>query len=260
MAIQKFSLPTLQKIRQHIQTSLMPADSEQHSHAAGLEEAIELPEPTSLDALSDLFKFGTFHHTTKTVPEGRWLVSTVNPADALLRLPGLRLKPGLRLVSYLYRAEKAGAGIVWAVAEPGSTTAHLEQALPRKSNPDHFPKPTGGLPDFMMAIEGNRSPASFLVASLLQRELQEFGALGLRCNWSHHRLIDSIPHALILQVGADHLKGLDPKVRILPDQRAAVEFFTCRVAAPVAVFRHIDLYAADSYQADRLDRPIAGNR
>lgn len=259
MSIQKFPLATLQKIRQYIQKSLILPDAEQRLDIAFSKED-EPPEPTSLDALGDLFRFGGFSQEIGAATpdsQGRWFVSTINPAVVLPKLPGLWLKPGFRIVSYLYRAETEGTGVLWAVPEVLTTTAQLERAL-TSADVSQPPQPEGALTDFMEAIEGDRSVSSFLVASILRRELQELGRLGSRCQWTHHRLISTVPPQLEQQVGVAQLKELSPRVRRFPDGRTAVEFFSCRIAPPVAIFRHVDLYANDRYAASSLDRAVTG--
>jgi hypothetical protein len=260
MSIQKFPLATIQKVRQYIQSALVLPDSEQQPPSTKtFEEDEELPEPESLDALGDLFKFGgpSDLSETATTTDGRWQVSAVNPGDALIRLPGLSLKPGLRFVGYTYRGEKIGKGMVWAVPEVWSVTAELEKALSDQLDITHPPHPNQALPEVMAAIEGDRSVASFMVASILRRELLEFGAAGNQCRWTHHRLVDGIPNTVIPEWRTEPPKEFSPRVRLFPDGRAAVEFFTCRVAAPTAIFRHIDQYPADSYSLTSLDRAIA---
>jgi hypothetical protein len=264
MSIQKFPLATLQKIRQYIQKSLILQDAEQCLQAPSLDQS-ELPEPDSLDQLGDLFRSGGFSQpdeATLTDAQGCWSISTINPAVVLPKLPGLQLKPGFRLIVYLHRTTTMGSGVVWAVPEALSTTAQLEKAL-TTTDINHPPQPDGALPDFMEAIEGDRSFSSFLIASVLRRELQELGRLGTRCQWSHHRLISTVPPQLEQQVGAsqlkDQLKELSPKVRLLPDGRTAVEFFSCRVTPPIAIFRHVDLYPANQYTASSLDRAVTGS-
>jgi len=187
---------------------------------------------------------------------GRWFVSSINPAAALLKLPGLQLKPVFRLISYLYRAETDGAGIVWALPEAFSTTAQLEKAIATAGNLDLPPRPESALTDFMQAIEGDRSPLSFLIASILRRELQEIGALGQLCNWSHHRLIEAPPAQVKWQWRTEQPKDLSAKVGFSSGQ-VAVEFFTCRIAAPIALFRHLDQYPIGHYKATSTDRVVA---
>ena len=257
MSIQKFPIATVNKVRQYIQTALTLTDTERQSQVwANLDDAEDPPEPASLDDLSGLFNFGGLAPEEITTPTGHWLISTANPADAVIKLPGLWLKPGLRLVSFVYRDAGAGKGAVFAVPESYSTTAWLERAIAKSRDISQPPLPEGAIATVMEAIDGDRSAASFLLASLLRRELQEFGALGKQCDWSYHRVIDAIPPQAKWRWQGDPPKDLAPKVRLLPDQQAATEFFTCRVQSPIAIFRHLDQFPAKQYQAKSIDRAI----
>lgn len=257
MSIQKFPLPALQKIRSYIQTALALPPSEQEAQM--VTQAADLPEPESLDDLSNLFKYGGLPQSTLSiVSQPKWFISTVNPTVALKKLPGVKVKPELRLVAYLYRFEKSGVGLVWAVPEPLSTTAHLEKALAASGGMSQFPKPEGALAHFAEAFEGDRSPASFLIASILRRELQELGALGERLNWKLHVLIDAAPSNISWRWQTNPAPSdLAPKVRIFPDGRVAVEFFTCRMTAPKTLYRHLDQYPAEHYKANSVDKAVA---
>lgn len=259
MSIQRFPLAAIQQIRQYIQGALAVDADKQSQTWLNLEETDEVPEPTSLDDLSGVFSFGGLSPEEIAVPRNRsyWMLSTVNPAAALLKLPGIHLKPTWRLVSYLYREGSSGAGIVLALPEAQATTAQLELALAEASGLKRQPQLAGALPDFMDAIEGDRSPVSFIVSSLFYRELREFGAAGHYRNWIHHRLIDAVPPKVQWQWQTEQPKDFSPKVRVMPDGQAIVEFFTCRVSAGVAIYRHLDQYPAGQYKPKRLDRPLA---
>jgi hypothetical protein len=260
MAVQKFLLKPIQKVRQYIRYSLALPDIEGTSKFSnGLSNDYQMPEPTSVDDLSELFTWGSAvdAELSSSHPYEHWSVSTVNPAAALLGLPGLHLRSGFRLVSYLYRFESKGVGVVWALPEELSTTAQLEKALPYSGSISQVPKPDGALPHFMDAIEGDRSPASFLIASILRRELEEFGALGDRCDWTHHRLIDTVPAEIEWKWTSEQLKSLSPKVKVLPDGQAAAEFFTCRTTPAPTLYRHTDYYPVGQYKPNSLDKVIA---
>ncbi|GAB4386487.1 MAG: hypothetical protein Kow00121_53190 [Elainellaceae cyanobacterium] len=261
MSIQKFPLEAVKKVRRYIQETLSLADTErQPATWAGLEDTDELPEPESLDDLSGVFTFGGLSAEDISPPnqQGRWFISTVNPADALLKLPGLRLKPTFRLVSFLYRAERDGVGLVFAVPEALSTTAYLDKSLQGSGGLSQMPRPEGALPHFMEAIEGDRSPTSFMLASILRRELQEFGVIGQRRNWGLHQFIDAIPPQANCQWRVEHPpKDLSPKVKMLPDGQAALEFFTYRVGDAVLIYRHFDQYPPKRYTSNSVDKAIA---
>ncbi|NJL44870.1 MAG: hypothetical protein HC922_02200 [Leptolyngbyaceae cyanobacterium SM2_3_12] len=53
-------------------------------------------EPDSLDALGGLFRAGDLPEDQLPAPntEGRWFVSMVDPADALVKFSGLWVRPG----------------------------------------------------------------------------------------------------------------------------------------------------------------------
>lgn len=260
MPIQKISLEALQKVQQHIKSALSLPESENHPDLlTTFQNGSEPPEPGSLGDLGSLFCLGNLEEFESQAPNtaGKWFISSMNPGASLLKFPGLSLKSGLRLVSYLCRTADAGVGVTWAVPEAMSTTAQLEKALNHGVNVQQPPRPEAALEDMMEAIEGDRTPLSFVIASLLQRELREFGAVGKACNWSHHRLIDAVPTQVKWQWRVKEPQDLAPKVLVYPDQRVAIEFFTCRVVAPIAIFQHLDQYPADQYKAVRSDRPIA---
>jgi hypothetical protein len=262
MSIQRFPLKTVQNIRQYINSSLaLPESKLPLSTFGGLEEDVEMPEPESIDDLSALFGVGGTPDLDVEVPklnlQEPWQISTVNPGAALLKLPGLLLNPKYRLVSYLYREKETGLGVVWAVPETLGTTAQLEKALMMGGTMAQVPQPAGALNNFMEAIDGDRTPTSFLIASILQRELREFGSLGDRRNWVYHRLIDAIPLQLNWQWRGEQPKDLSPKVKIFPNGQAAVEFYTCRVASSITLYRHVDQYPPRLYVPSSLGRAVA---
>lgn len=259
MTINKVSLATVQKVQQLIHQVLVLPDTE---NCPLPEDQIidgEMPEPDSLSDLGSLFNMGGIHDDSNPIPNcaGHWYLSSVDPGAILFKVPGLQLKPGITLVSYLYRLDTDGIGSTWAIPQAMSTTAQLEAALATAGDRTQPPQPTGALDDVMDAITGDLAPASFVVASILRRELQEFGAIGTWRNWQHHRLIEQLPPKVNWQWKTPNALNLTPKVRAFPDGKFAVEFFTCRVTAPVAIYQHIDQYPADSYRMVSLDRPVA---
>ncbi|MBW4526265.1 MAG: hypothetical protein KME18_13870 [Phormidium tanganyikae FI6-MK23] len=257
MSTQRVPLEALQKIRQHFKTALLVPASEDHPEM--YTERDEPPKPESLEGLGSLFHFGGSLEEAIQMPnrQGQWFISAANPGTALMKLPGLKLKPEFRVISYLYRMGDDGTGATWALPEAFSTTSHLEKALLAAGGRDAPPKPEGALADFMDAIDGDHSPMSFVIASLLLRELLEFGKIGRIAVWSHHRLINALPSLPKWQWRSEAPKDYSPKVRAFPDGRVAVEFFTCRTVAPIAVFQHVDQYLAGEYRAKHLDRAIA---
>lgn len=263
MALQTFSLDAVQKVSQHIRQKLVlpPFEQQPDADSPGIESngtiAPDLPEPSSLDALGDLFRIGGFADNSVPAPnsEGRWFISTMDPAAVLYKLPGLSLKPGVRLVTYLQQRPEGGMGVIWALPELMSTTTHLEAALEDSGNTP--PHPKGALGHVMDGLMGNGSPASYIAASLLVREFKELGRTGSFRRWSQHQLIDRIPPQQSWQWRSKTPQDLSPKVKILGDESVLVELFSCRMVTPVVLFRHLDQYHRGSYRPKTTDQVIA---
>lgn len=256
MAFQRYPLPTVQKVSQLIRGTLVLPMADAQTKEAPSEEDEGVPD--SLDALGDLFRVGDDLEDNLPAPntDGRWFVSTLNPSEVLNKLPGLWLAPGIRLVTYLRQDKEGGVGAT--VALPGllSTTERLEAALESLA-PDQSPSPMGCLSSLMSGIEGDGSLASFLAASILIREILEFGRYGRYARWIHHRFVEAIPQKLPWQWRAKMPEDFSPKVVLRPDAEVIVEFYTCRVQKPVTLFRHVDRYPPNSYAATNQDQVIA---
>jgi hypothetical protein len=261
MALQKFSLEVVQKVQQYIQSQLTLPTSEQKPVSDINERAIaiEAMAPSTLDALGDLFRVGGFGDEEGVAPnaEGRWFISTIDPAAALGKLPGLELKDKVKLITYLQRQATGGMGVTWALPELMSTTAELEAAIESAGEGTIPPHPKGALSNVMEGITGDRSSASYLAASILLREFKELGRSGQNCRWSYHRLITAPPDKPWQWRTQKTLTNLSPKVQIKDDQMVFVEFFSCRVVPPIAIFRHLDQYVAKSYRPKTNDQVVA---
>ena len=116
-----------------------------------------------------------------------WSRSHTDPVAIVAATEVLRVKPGYKLVGYRYRAGGNGNGIVWAL--PAS--APFPEPYECDVLEDQFAKPprphdaTGP----MDVIEGDGSAWSYLAASLLSRELLEYGAMWHGIGWGTHEII-----------------------------------------------------------------------
>ncbi|EKV00316.1 hypothetical protein Lepto7375DRAFT_2423 [Leptolyngbya sp. PCC 7375] len=259
MSSQQFPISSVQALRRSLKQQLVLPACEHAPSAVVADE----PEPDSLATLSNLFRKGGIVHAEGSTPNanGRWFISTADASTALKNLPGIALKPDYCLVTYLYRIRRAntnhGGAVTWAMANELSTTSHLEAALVLAGDHNTPPYPEGALHNYMNAITGNFTPSSFLIASVLQRELQEFGRCGRFYRWHYHRLIGTVPSQRDWQWRMDQPKTLTPRVHSLPNGKFAVEFYTCRIVSPIGIFRHIDRYAGNCYVAKSSNQAIA---
>ncbi len=259
MSFQRYPLATVQKVSQFIRETLVLPPHEQQPGSVAIEEEEGGPLPDSLNALGDLFRAGDTPEDDVPAPnaEGRWFVSTIDPSEALAKLPGLWMRPGIRMVTYLRQDAKGGVGTT--VALPGllSTTEYLEEAIAKLTQPDQVPSPMGALPNLMNGIEGDGSLASFLAASIFTREVREFGRFGHYSRWVHHRFVNAPPQQIPWQWRTKMPEDLSPKVVLRQDTEVVVEFYSCRVQKPIALFRHLDRYPPNSYTAENQDQVVA---
>ncbi len=212
-------------------------------------------------------------------PEG-WSKSWHDPIKVVDLFRPLRVKKDYVLRAYLHREEGNGFGVVWAL--PADAEYPEPKDCPRLGH--HFlqvPKPWDAMDDTMEAIEGDDSAWSYLAASLLRRELGEFGALWHGMKWGTHVVLDDNPWAggppaedafpgerpmseprewKWLEAQPENWA---PQVRLEPD-RAVVTFYTYTAHAgddeenqQERIIRHTDTYRRGKYRALTTEKKIA---
>ncbi len=130
------------------------------------------------------------------VPSG-WSKSPVDPMALLAVFKPLHIKDGYILRAYQFREGGNGNGFVWAM--PVDADFPDPEACPRLENVVlEPPVPPAALDDYMNAIDGDGTPWSYMCASILAREMAEFGAMWHGCDWDTHTIL-----------GADPLKNVD---------------------------------------------------
>lgn len=128
-----------------------------------------------------------------------WFYRGDEPMQILRLFPELRLKDGYMLHGCRYVANGNGNGLVCAIREEN---CHFD--LPSMESGDSivfpisiedFESAEGTLPDFREAIEGDGTPWSYFSASILARELLEYGALWHGVSWYTYQILDAPPWA-----------------------------------------------------------------
>ena len=196
------------------------------------------------------------------VPEG-WSKSTVDPMAVLAVFKPLRIKEGFILRAYQFHSGGNGNGFVWAM--PVDSDFPDPDECPRLE--DAFlepPKPPAALDDVMDAIDGDGSSWSYLCASILARELREFGAMWHGCSWSTHTVLgvnpwnptrgkkkSDVSHwmtPLTEWVWAERSpKAWSPSVDA-HEAATVVTFYTFSQLGQEAIYRHSDTYKPGSYR------------
>ena len=128
--------------------------------------------------------------------ESNVFAHSLDLAVVLQSTNGVRLKTGYRIRGSIFHEDRNGNGFLWAVkiGKGNKKSDHLVR-IPRPDIGFALPvlRPDNACPDIMEAITGNFSPFSYLEASILKRELKEFGALWNGCDWGTYKILAS-PH------------------------------------------------------------------
>lgn len=206
------------------------------------------------------------------IPEG-WSKSRYDPNRLVELFQPLRLRKGYVLRAYLFREKGNGNGVVWAMPEDAEFPAPNDCPI-LETHLLKAPKPSDALDDAMEAVEGDGSPWSYLAASLLRRELREFGAAWHGCRWRTHSILGSDPWKGGPPSGTgpdqekprskvQQWKWLQPKpanwapqVKLEGD-RVTVTFYTYSALHPEGIFRHTDVFRAGKYRPKTEDQRIA---
>ncbi len=204
------------------------------------------------------------------VPSG-WSKSLVDPMDLLAVFEPLRIKDGYILRAFQFREGGNGNGFVWAM--PLDADFPNPEECPRLANVFlEPPVPPAALDDPMEAIDGDGSPWSYICASILAREMAEFGAMWHGCNWDTHRILGSDPLQDLGPEPSDDSRVLGTEVdwnwdgprpkrwnpRVSQGSKAVkVKFFTHSGLGQEAIYRHTDTYQPGSYRFKSDRKQIA---
>ena len=190
------------------------------------------------------------------LPNG-WSISPVDPTTVLVPFTSLRLRPGFILRAYQFKAGGNGNAVVWAM--PVDAEFPDPGLCPRLQGVFLTPpKPPDALDDTMEAIEGDGTPWSYLCASLLARELGEFGAMWHGSEWGTHDILGAAPWKTTKRQEIrsqeevwrwSEPKPVDWKPRgHVADDVVTVTFLTYTALGQEKIIQHTDTFKAGNYQ------------
>ena len=194
-----------------------------------------------------------------------WVKTTVKPQQMLTATLGLRVKAGYALHAYIYQENRDMNGVVWALPSGQSLpdpTDCDEEILPDLAWAlDRIdllaPYPQGALLNTMEAIEGDRSPVSYLSASFLAREFSEFGADYHGIYWGDYALLKQ---SYLDETSWEWKQALptnwQPHIQT-DDSVVRVTFYTTSDAGRHHIVRHVDTYSTGEYVFDTDETIIA---
>ncbi|MDP2871474.1 MAG: hypothetical protein Q8P31_02930 [Bacillota bacterium] len=220
-------------------------------------------------------------------PEG-WSRADADFGPLLAAFPPLALRDGFALCGYRFMAGANGNAVIWALPvgggaapDPVHCMTGVEgiggvegvEAQPAGVARPARPRPPGAVP-VPEALHGDGSPWSYLCASILIRELGDFGAVSHGRWWGTHVMLCADPWTGGAQPSArraqrarrtpDPLswpgRGREewcwlaappddwrPAYRVDGDGRPAVSFYTYSGLGRETIYRHDDTYVPGSY-------------
>lgn len=195
-------------------------------------------------------------HISEKIPEG-WSVSPIDFSALVANVPCLKIKPEYKIAAYQFRQGRDGNTKVFAI--PQDVT--LPQ--PDVDEDDEFIEPSPpsmALGNIAEVIIGDRTPWSYLCASILVRELFEVGAFGHGTHWAAFHVLDEPPETSDGQPW--QWQGTKPEswspVVNVNETSVKVEFFTYCGLGSERITHHQDIYLSpNSYHFDSHEELIA---
>lgn len=117
-----------------------------------------------------------------------WVLDLVGPKLQIDSYSNIFVMDEYRLIGYslsdgMKRMEEMGGnGYIFAIPKDSNVTASIGYEF-QKDMSLKTPKPKNSLPHFMMSIDGDRSPLSYLQAAISYHELSEYRALWHGISW-----------------------------------------------------------------------------
>lgn len=199
--------------------------------------------------------------------EGAWHKTGFDPRRIVAAVPALHVKVGFRLHAYVFQERRDRNGVVWALPDdaafPDPDDCPEEELPVRAWTLERItemipPHPDDALLDVMEAIDGDKSPLSYLSASLLARELSEFAAEGHGIFWGDHRLVTDTHwrQATGWQWQMDKPSERQPTF-YRNDSGVTILFYTYLALGQEILIQHVDFYPGGSYAFTSTEQTIA---
>lgn len=177
-----------------------------------------------------------------------WFRSADNPEFVVKAFPTLRIKEEYKLRAYQFIEGGNGNGMVWAIPSHSELPRVEDCELLKK----YFltpPRPLNAFEDKMMAIDGNRSPLSYLQAAIAYHELNEFGAMWHGVSWGQDEMIyvESLPLGNEFGEAEDALDIVEPHFFYNDTGHPTVVFHTINNIITKKLLRYTHVFSMDDY-------------
>ncbi|MCB4791289.1 MAG: hypothetical protein LHV68_05315 [Elusimicrobia bacterium] len=199
------------------------------------------------------------------LPEG-WSKCPHDPMVLLPVFPDLKIKKGLVLRAYYNNTPRLGGhSKVYVMPE----SAVFPEPVDAPDLPSHVRRPKEALSLVMGAFEGNYSAWSYFCASILCREIEEFGRWWHALNWHTQTILFDDPRKVPPKDSAninrkvfsewkfDDNEPADWRPSFLEEaNKITVTFYTYSGFGFECIYRHVDVYEKGSYDRVEYDSII----
>jgi hypothetical protein len=181
-----------------------------------------------------------------------WSKSTGNPENIVKGFSQLRIKEDYKLKAYQYTEGGNGNGIVWAIPYEEELTDIRECTRLE----EYFlspPKPDFALEDFMEAIIGDKSPLSYLQASVVYHELHEYGAMWHGVSWGRDVILpvddnmDISSYHYEWEMMGEYPEFIEPHFYYNEEGNPVVVFYTINDIGTITLNRYEHTFSKEDY-------------
>ncbi|WP_203289927.1 hypothetical protein [Metabacillus sp. cB07] len=189
-------------------------------------------------------------------PINGWSVSSQNPERIVKSFSGLAIQKGYKLRAYSYKAEGQSSSAVYAIPQDKELT--MPANIIEKGE---IPIPQCQSDHFMFAVDGDRTPLSYLQAAVVYHELGEFGISRQTSYWSADDILplneklyeqaDSVVDYLYTLGDWNEFKTIPPTLRPIfyyENDHPTVVFYTKNDVGMIKLSRYTHTFEKDSYK------------
>ena len=183
--------------------------------------------------------------------ENGWSVSNTDIRQMFELFNPLKICNGHQLVAFQFREEDSGNGLILAVPE-NENLQNLLNTMETRDNSEFNP---------VNYLQGDGSPYSYFLISLLLREFAEFGAFGHGVNWMDFHILSHESPADGKTFSGEQMPVIDtlnwiwydqkpedwsPSVTV-DDDKVVVQFYSIRDKYSAVIRSHKDCYVSGKY-------------
>lgn len=193
-----------------------------------------------------------------------WNLDEKGPEKIVKGFSNVKVKSDYKLIGYRYIEGGNGNGVVWAI--PKSIKApKVNECETLKEYLLSPPKPREALENYMLVIEGDKSPFSYLQAAILNHELGEYGANWHGMSWSCD-IILPLSDEIIKNLGKNAYKWdmeeeepkiIEPHFYFNEEEEPEVVFYTINDIGIVTFNEYKHIFSKENYTM-KVERKILG--